>query len=118
MVQSLRRPSADAAPDVGSGRCLRGDDPHVPVHPRYPRQLRLNGPTHERWPPEAQGLPHRARWFRRTDRGIAEHPEPAVSGVHKTRDAARTDDLAPRPRTWALLRHPRRVRMRHDLIVT
>jgi hypothetical protein len=70
VVQGLRRPSAHAAPELGSGRCLRGDDSLVSVHARRPRQLRVDGAADEGRPSEAQGLPGGAGRDRRGDRRV------------------------------------------------
>ena len=50
VVQGLRRPFAHPAPPMGSGRCLCSNDSVVSVCTWSPRQLRVDGATHEGWP--------------------------------------------------------------------
>ena len=48
--------------------------PCISVCTRGARQLRVDRAAHERWPPQAQGLPRRVGRLRRDDRRVATRP--------------------------------------------
>ena len=64
--------------------------PAVSVCTRGARQLRVDRAAHERWPPQAQGLPRRVGRLRRDDRLV----EPAPMSLHEARAEPLRSNLA------------------------